>query len=176
MSRRFAIAAAATAALAASTIGVAWASGGLDSDAGKAAAAKRAALIDRALDAERKGLANIAARPGKRGPRGFRGPKGPKGSQGAPGAPGPRGLGGVTIVYGPTVTMCDFDASCAVQSSVATCPAGQVVLGGGWDSTSPPIDATVAVNRPVGGSAWGVLMANYFGSPNFRAVATCAPA
>ena len=179
MNRRLTVVIATAAGLAASSLGVAWAAGGLDSDSAKEALTKRAADLDRALADEKRELARIAksgAPTRKRTRRGPRGPRGSRGAKGDTGATGPRGLGGVTVVHGPTVQLCDFAAFCAVGSSLAVCPAGQVALGGGWDSISPGIEMIASVNRTVGTNAWGVIMVNYYGSPDFRALATCAPA
>ena len=66
--------------------------------------------------------------------------------------------------------------ACQVGSSVATCPPGKVVIGGGWDGESnPPVVATVGYNKPLGASAWEVIIANTGPiTANFPAVATCA--
>jgi hypothetical protein len=59
------------------------------------------------------------------------------------------------------------------------CPAGTVIVGGGWDGeTAPPVAATVAFNKPLGSNAWEVILAdNSFGNvgftQTFNAVATC---
>ncbi len=76
---------------------------------------------------------------------------------------------------GAGATLCDFDVSCAVDSSVAQCPPGQTVLGGGWDGESlPPVSATVGYNQPLGAGGWMVIMANNGGpTSTFHAVATC---
>src|SRR5436309_2300782 len=72
------------------------------------------------------------------GPEGPKGDPGPPGSQGLPGAPGlqgpegPSGLSGYQIVT-TTTTGIDY--------RVATCPTGQIVIGGGYNSTQQ-----VAVN------------------------------
>src|SRR5262245_47527792 len=163
MSQRVSIVVAAAVAFAASSLGIAWAAGGLESDGGKAALSERAAKLQRALLSEKRRL-GIARESSSREPamRGRRGPRGKRGPRGAAGPPGPRGLGGVTIARGPLVPMCDYSASCAVESSTATCPAGQVVLGGGWDTTSPGIDMTASLNAPLGNNAWLVIVVNYY--------------
>ena len=125
--------------------------------------------------ASRSPFAPHARRRGKkvRGPRGARGPRGPRGAQGPAGPRG--GFSVITQVSGAGATVCDFDVSCAVDSSVAQCPPGQTVVGGGWDGESlPPVSATVGYNQPLGASAWMVIMANNGGpTSTFHAVATC---
>jgi hypothetical protein len=72
--------------------------------------------------------------------RGRRGPEGPQGPAGADGIQGPPGLNGgfdvskVQVVQGPEA----FIASFNVGSSVAQCPAGSRVLGGGFLGTADP--------------------------------------
>jgi hypothetical protein len=115
---------------------------------------------------------------------GRQGSLGPTGPQGPTGPPGPAGAAGgfnpasVSYVSGTPVTLCPFEGgpSCAVGSSTATCPAGTVVVGGGWDGlSSPPISATVGYNKPIGSTQWEVTMVN--DAPigaTFAAVAVCA--
>jgi hypothetical protein len=120
---------------------------------------------------------------GHRGPRGFTGARGLTGAQGPSGPAGPAGASGAQFVSqasGAMATLCDDDSlSCSVGSSVATCPGGTVVVGGGWDgSPDPPVLATVAFNRPLGTNAWEVIMADNSGgnvgfTQTFTAVATC---
>jgi hypothetical protein len=83
----------------------------------------------------------------------------------------------VVHVAGPSVTMCaSGTVSCAIGVSVATCPAGKVVIGGGWDGEQNPlIDASVGYNEPSGTNQWEVIMANRTViSASFHAVAVCA--
>src|SRR5262249_25586865 len=64
-------------------------------------------------------------------------PGGPQGPGGGQGDPGPAGIARVGSVSGPAGSMCaDGGGSCQVASSTATCPAGSVVVGGGWTSDS----------------------------------------
>src|SRR6266566_4249734 len=74
------------------------------------------------------------------GPQGIPGPTGPAGPQGPPGPTGPQGPPGPTgtlvsaEVAGPTVTLCSLlDPTCTnMRQSIATCPSGTVVTGGGY--------------------------------------------
>jgi hypothetical protein len=65
---------------------------------------------------------------------------------------------------------------CVVGSSVATCPAGSVVIGGGWTGeSSPSPDATVGYDFPLGNNRWQVVMTNNsMLTSSFHAVAICA--
>jgi hypothetical protein len=109
--------------------------------------------------------------------RGHRGPAGPMGAPGADGAPGVFSTSNVTQVSGPVSVQCPAGGgACDVGSSVATCPSGSVVLGGGFDSEgAPPVEATVAFDKPLGTDSWEVILVNNGTiSQNFFAVATCA--
>src|SRR4051812_41893232 len=92
-----------------------------------------------------KKYAKKYAKPGPRGPRGSRGPQGPQGDRGSDGAQGPAGVTAFHVVAGPEVTMgttCNSGSDCSqVKSAEATCPAGEVPTGGGYNTTS--INATV---------------------------------
>jgi hypothetical protein len=73
---------------------------------------------------------------GYRGPRGFQGPKGTPGSPGSPGAPGQPGfVSGVVSVKSAKVTLQPGQNTFGVDPSGfdANCPAGQVVIGTGFD-------------------------------------------
>lgn len=112
-----------------------------------------------------------------------RGPSGPRGPQGAPGAAGAAGAAGgfsaanVSQVAGPVSDMCPGgDGTCEVGSSVAACPAGAVALAGGFDGDgAPPVDATIAYDKPLGASAWEIIIANDGAvETTFNTVVTCA--
>lgn len=88
------------------------------------------------------------------------GEQGPAGANGAPGPQGPAGVAQVTAVDGNTVSMCaNGGGGCQVQSSTATCPAGQVVTGGGWNSDS--IDISTGYAKRTGTSQFSVIGINY---------------
>jgi hypothetical protein len=117
---------------------------------------------------------------GNTGPQGAQGPAGPQGPAGATGPAGASGANSQTEVAGASATMCDTSgAACQVAGSVATCPPGTVVAGGGWDGESnPPVLATVSYNKPLGGNAWEVIMIDNSGggtgfTQSFNAIATC---
>ena len=93
---------------------------------------------------------------GNQGPRGFRGFTGATGLQGPQGAPGPQGAQGPP---GVTHTTEVFSASTPISSGVpvnsatATCPAGSIVVGGGWTGLS---QSTVYASEP-SGNGWFVI-------------------
>jgi hypothetical protein len=84
----------------------------------------------------------------------------------------------VVQVAGPSASLCKFGGgTCAVGSSIATCPPGKVVIGGGWDGeTNPPLSATVGYDTPTSPQTWEVVMVNDDDTTtaSFHAVATCA--
>ena len=114
---------------------------------------------------------------GARGRAGAAGAKGAAGAAGAAGAPGGFSTANVTEVSGVVAFMCaNGGGACSANASVASCPAGGVVLGGGWEGDTPSPEETVAQNEPTGnGTAWDVVMANNAAiSASFHAVAVCA--
>lgn len=163
------------AAIAALVIGVAVAVGAQAAspqekagDADRAAFQARAVHLEHMLKKRSEPTASISKK-ARRGPRGRRGPQGAKG---APGPVGPKGtFGSVTPVDGPPVSLCDFDASCAVQTASAPCPPGTTVVGGGWKGGG--IETIVAFSAPVG-NGWNVIAVNFYGSQSLNAVAMCA--
>jgi hypothetical protein len=68
---------------------------------------------------------------GEVGPVGPQGPQGDTGPQGAEGPVGPAGPNASTRVVGPTVKASNGASVGTVFSSVATCPTGKTLLGGG---------------------------------------------
>jgi Collagen triple helix repeat (20 copies) len=108
-------------------------------------------------------------RSGHQGPQGATGPQGPPGPAGAIGAQGPQGATGPQGLQGPA-GVTGYHIVSHVQSAPAggfdntldSCPAGQVVVGGGeFATSSPPFGAiTLVQDGPVGSSAWGVDVEN----------------
>jgi hypothetical protein len=87
-------------------------------------------------------------------------PRGRQGDPGDPGNPGPPGIATVGSVSGPAGPMCmQSGGACQVGSSTATCPAGSVVVGGGW--TSDSVTVTVPFAARTGGTTYGVIGINY---------------
>jgi len=86
----------------------------------------------------------------------------------------------VTQVEGNTVQLCPGGPSpdtCNVGASVAKCPDGMVVTGGGWDTTGASEDVSVMDNAAGNFStAWSVVMANQASEGTaFTAFALCTP-
>jgi hypothetical protein len=117
--------------------------------------------------------------------RGAKGPPGPQGPAGLQGATGSVGTAGslnpatVTTVVGNDAVMCVLGGgNCDVGESTATCPAGDIVLGGGWipEDNLPPVSATVGYNAAASATAWSVIMANDTTAvgADFAAFAVCA--
>jgi len=122
-----------------------------------------------AADLSKRAKSSLAGRRGPRGLPGQAGPQGPQGATGAQGAPGRDGANAaaaVVPVNGVHVTLCGTGGGgggCLIDASEATCPAGHVATGGGWESTpgKPALTATVGFNsRNAAGDGWIVAMAN----------------
>jgi hypothetical protein len=122
-------------------------------------------------------------------PRGARGLPGRTGPAGPPGAAGPQGPPGsftsanVSSADGPVVHMCAFTGGqCATATSIATCPAGKVPIGGAWagDAPDPIFAATPSASYPYPGftdhpTGWAVVMVNNAdATASFHASAICA--
>jgi hypothetical protein len=87
-------------------------------------------------------------------------PRGRQGPAGSPGDQGPPGVATVGSVSGPAGPMCaNGGAACQVGSSTATCPAGSVIVGGGWTSDSVTVSVPFAART--GGTTYGVIGINY---------------
>jgi hypothetical protein len=120
------------------------------------------------------------------GPRGPQGQQGPAGAAGAVGAAGAAGAAGtfnasdVTVVYGSQIgplTDTTVTPGGGSGTSVVTCPAGDVVTGGGWAPETGTPDVTVDSDAASGASSWAVTLTNdsaTAASPLITAVAECA--
>jgi len=118
--------------------------------------------------------------PGPRGRQGLPGPDGPQGQQGPAGPQGTPGSfkAGIQYVEGNSVYLLTGETGV----STATCPAGKVALGGGWEG-APDSDIVVVhnvtLNRRVGTDGWEVRMVSQYSAPppyrqeGFRTVVTC---
>ena len=103
-----------------------------------------------------------------------RGPRGPQGDIGDTGDPGPPGVTTVGTAAGAAGAMCaNGGGACQVGSSTASCPAGSVVVGGGWVTSST--DLVVSFAQRTGGTTYGVIGINYTATPEtVTAQAICA--
>jgi hypothetical protein len=103
-----------------------------------------------------------------------RGPRGPQGDIGDTGDPGPPGVTTVGTAAGAAGAMCaNGGGACQVGSSTASCPAGSVVVGGGWVTSST--DLVVSFAARTGGTTYGVIGINYTATPEtVTAQAICA--
>lgn len=102
-----------------------------------------------------------------------RGPQGPAGLQGPQGLQGPAGLASVTSVDGPASFQCaDGGGGCQVASATASCPAGTVAVGGGFNADTPDNVVTYAKRGP---ASYAVIATNYWStSANLTAQVICA--
>lgn len=116
----------------------------------------------------------------KRGPRGANGMNGTDGTNGIAGTTGTFDASNVTIVDGPTVSV--FVGGSAAQS-VVSCPAGDTVIGGGYQPASIVYGSTEQ-DGPTSASTWAVEIApivvstpsgsGFEGGGAFYAQAVCA--
>lgn len=101
----------------------------------------------------RRDLAPGTAR-GTQGPQGQQGPQGFQGSQGPAGIQGPPGLRGLSGVLGAhRVSIVSAFDSTDEKTVVASCPLGEVVIGGGA-SVLPPVAAVTASAPDVALTNW----------------------
>lgn len=112
---------------------------------------------------------------GARGPQGLRGPEGAEGASGTPGEqgdPGDPGVSGLVPVFAtPVATPPGMQST-----SVATCPAGKVVIGGGAN-TAGNHDIQVNASYWTSSTTWTIRANNTASSgssPTVAAVAMCA--
>jgi hypothetical protein len=80
-------------------------------------------------DFRRSQRAALRGPQGPQGPQGVQGSRGEKGDKGDTGTQGPPGLSGLERVYVSGVG----NNSNSPKNTVATCPAGKVAVGGGYD-------------------------------------------
>jgi len=128
---------------------------------------------------------------GPSGPSGPQGPTGPSGPSGPPGPTGPSGPSGPTGPSGPvgpagvsgyerqsTSSDCPGGLNPAVCSADVSCPAGKVVLGGGFSvSEGGGFTPSFFDNRPVSNTTWRVRFTNEnwpLPGPSFTVYAMCA--
>jgi hypothetical protein len=132
-----------------------------------------AQVIDRSLRTVDLSARATRALKGRVGPQGPAGPRGPAGPQGAPGPQGPSGtFGTVTTIEGSNEVL----SPDSTETSLATCPANSVVVGGGWDASGGDgADNGVSRNRP-SQNGWLVTMKNFAVgyALTMHAVALCA--
>jgi hypothetical protein len=116
--------------------------------------------------------------PGPAGPRGEKGDAGAKGDPGASGAKGDKGdrgpagapgISGYKVVLSNGMTLNPGQT----QSAVASCPAGQRTIGGGFNGSS---GAVVTVSVPIGNQqAWATTARNDAATQGWiQAFAICA--
>ncbi len=109
------------------------------------------------------------------GPQGPQGDKGDTGPQGEKGDPGPQGEPGAAGGFaGVTVTTAQgsWSGGQQAQSVTATCPAGHLVVSGGFDIDSNNASWVVTSSRP-SSNGWTVAAAGA-GSTTVTAYAVCA--
>jgi len=120
------------------------------------------------------GARGAAGAQGAPGAQGAQGPAGTAGAAGAAGAAGTFTTSDLTTVTGTSTTI----LANANATSVATCPSGATVVGGGysWGGTIPSTAATTS-EGPQGTTGWAVTIQDTSGtniSTPFVAEAICA--
>ena len=123
-------------------------------------------------------LQSLRGKDGPRGLQGLTGAGGPAGPAGAAGAAGGFNPAAVTIVQGSAISDNTL-AAATTDASVASCPAGSVVVGGGyvWGTSGVPTGAAVTTDGPQNATTWAVAVRNMTGSAiavQFNAQAICA--
>ena len=108
------------------------------------------------------GAAGPAGPQGTTGPAGPQGPEGPTGPAGSPGMPGSDGEPGPAGPAGGVsgwemVTQMETVPATGSGGWVVSCPAGKVVLGGGF---AGDVNMEVVVSRPLDSSSWQLIAAN----------------
>ena len=97
-----------------------------------------------------QGPAGPQGAPGPQGPQGNPGPQGEKGDPGPQGPQGPQGPAGVEgAVTTPGVGVSEVNASAGKTGTAkAACPAGKVLISGGYEITGDVTSATVSASHP----------------------------
>ena len=112
-----------------------------------------------------KEVAIVWSRTGPAGPQGLQGLQGPQGDPGQPGPPGPAGRPGSTLSYSNAYSEHTAVPVGSFRFATATCPAGTLVVGGGYATESVSTAKLVPTNSyPIGTAdgrgAWYVVMQN----------------
>lgn len=97
---------------------------------------------------------------GATGPAGATGPRGPKGKKGDKGQRGPAGITDTQIVTRTSVSSVAID-----KTARAFCPAGTVITGGGYTTSTLSTDLVLQRSSPVGNS-YEVIVTAKAGFPN----------
>lgn len=97
---------------------------------------------------------------GDTGPVGLQGPEGISGPIGPPGPAGPAGAAGVTHTQ-VIVATSPGSATTGNQNVTATCPAGMMRLGGGFDTSPTTTQIAILLSLPgIGTQDWTVVAGN----------------
>ncbi|MCH7805436.1 MAG: collagen-like protein [Acidobacteria bacterium] len=119
-----------------------------------------------------QGVAGLTGPVGPIGPQGSTGPQGPTGAQGPVGPQGPPGVLGF---YTRTAILL-LVAGVTVTTESASCDAGDVVTGGGWqfppeivfEGSGPASSLHITESRPDGADGWLVTALGGTGQPNLQ--------
>lgn len=105
-----------------------------------------------------------------------RGEQGPEGAVGPQGPPGPVTVATLTKVKGNSQTVCAAGTTCAVASSVATCPTGSKVITGGFFNYSGTTEGEYS-DASEDRTAWtaGVANGSSYSGGSVQAFAYCSP-
>ena len=108
----------------------------------------------------------------KAGPKGATGAAGVAGVAGTPGAAGTFSAANVSTVSSIDTAIPAY----GTVQAVATCPAGDTVIGGGFrGGVTAPLEATVTSDGPTGTTEWAVSITDNSGAASdFYAEAVCA--
>jgi Collagen triple helix repeat (20 copies) len=121
---------------------------------------------------------------GAEGPAGPAGPQGPQGETGATGAQGPAGPAGPAGPQGPqgpagTVSGSQIVSNAASVAAVTTitvsvsCPAGTILLGGGYQVSNTAADQRIPASYPSASGTWTATIQNKLTPVTFTVYAVC---